>query len=83
MKHTVTACRQAIVDAKEKEPDNLIGFGMFIKAEDKGHDSNSSKWRLTKKDHTGEKIKIKIKVVDRGFQEYTNIQSDTPTVYYQ
>ena len=40
-----------------------------------------ARWVITEKEgHDGQKVKVKARLVARGFQEKSNVQSDSPTV---
>ena len=48
--------------------DNLIDYNVFREVEDKGQEAISSRWIVTAKEkHDGQKKKIKIRLVARGF----------------
>ena len=73
--------RPECIEAKEKEVENLLNFGIFDKVKDEGQTSIMSRQLLTQKEqHNGQKLKVKVRIVAWGFQETQQMQSDSPTV---
>ena len=74
-------CRLDVVQAKEKEMNNLQSFGTYEEIENEGQCFIDSRWVITEKeDHDGQKTKVKARIVAKGFQEAEKPQSDSPTV---
>ena len=70
-----------MVEAKEKELENLTKYGVFEEVEDNGQERISSRWVITKKEKAdGQKTDYKGRLVARGFQEKSAPQSDSPTM---
>ena len=70
-----------MVQAKEKEMNNLQSFGTYEEIENEGQCFIDSRWVITEKeDHDGQKTKVKARIVAKGFQEAEKPQSDSPTV---
>jgi hypothetical protein len=70
-----------VVEAKEKELDNLIKYGVFEEVVDEGQDTIGSRWVIIKKEKAdGQKTNYKGRLVARGFQEKEAPQSDSPTM---
>ena len=73
--------RPEVIEAKNKEIQNLKNFETFIEVNDEGQTTIDSRWVITQKeDHDGQKTKIKARIVAKGFQEDVKPQSDSPTV---
>ena len=73
--------RSDVIQAKQKEIDNLKCFETFSEVENIGQTTIDSRWVITQKeDHDGQKTKIKARIVAKGFQEVDKPQSDSPTV---
>ena len=69
-----------IIDAKNKEVENLRDFDTFDEVVDEGQKKIGSRWVITKKEsHDGQKTDYKARIVARGFQEEEKPQSDSPT----
>ena len=70
-----------VITAKEAEMANFIRFEAFEEVEDVGQPRISSRWVVTEKqEHDGMKVKIKSRLVVRGFQEAEHPRSDSPTL---
>ena len=70
---------QDVVNAKEKELQNMIDHDVFEEVENIGQKTISSKWVLTEKFKGGKKL-IKARLVARGFEEdSTKLRTDSPT----
>ena len=70
-----------VIEAKEKELDNLVKYGVFEEVEDNGQETIRSRWVIKAKDkHDGQKQKTKARLVARGFQETLKPQSDSLTL---
>ena len=70
---------QEVVDAKDKELQNLMENGVFEAVEDVGQSRVTCKWVFTTKEMEGEKI-VKARLVARGFEEgILNTRTDSPT----
>ena len=67
-----------VFEAKLKEWKNWQQNGVYTEVEDIGQDLISVRWVLTEKVIDGVKV-IKARLVARGFEEYSTIQSDSPT----
>ena len=73
--------RPDVIEAKNKEIQNLKNFETFIEVNDEGQTTIDSRWVISQKeDHDGQKTKIKARIVAKGFQEDVKPQSDSPTV---
>ena len=73
--------RPDVIEAKEKELQNLVNFDTFEEVTDSGQDTIDSRWVINQKeDHDGQKTKIKARIVAKGYQEAEKPQSDSPTV---
>ena len=70
-----------VVEAKEKELENLTKYRVFEEVEDNGQERISSRWVIKKKEKAdGQKIDYKGRLVAQGFQEKSARQSDSPTM---
>ena len=70
-----------VIEAKEKELENLTKYDVFEEVEDSGQERISSRWVITKKERAdGQKTDYKGRLVARGFQEKSAPQSDSPTM---
>ena len=70
--------RQECVEAKQKELQAFEDFGVYTEVEDQGQERLSSRWILTDKS-TPQEVKIKARLVCRGFEETVEVQADSPT----
>ena len=62
-----------VIEAKDKELDNLMKYGVFEEANNEGQETISSRWVITKKEKAdGQKTNYKGRVVAS--------QSDSPTM---
>ena len=72
--------RIEVIEAKEKELENLKFYKTFEEVEDTGQEKISMRWVITiKEKHDGQKQACKARLVARGFQELHKRQSDSPT----
>ena len=70
-----------VMEAKEKELDNLMKYGVYEEVENEGQERITSRWVITKKEKAdGQKTEYKGRLVARGFQEQLAPQSDSPTM---
>ena len=70
-----------VIEAKQKEIENLEKYGVFEEVEDKGQETVDSRWVITRKEKAdGQKQKVKGKLVAKGFQKKEAPQSDSPTM---
>merc|ERR1712030_26509 len=70
-----------VVEAKERELENLNKYEVFEEVEDCGQERITSRWVITKKEQAdGQKSEYKGRLVARGFQETSPPQSNSPTV---
>ena len=70
-----------IVEAKNKEIENLKLYETFEEVIDEGQETIGSRWVVTEKQqHDGQKQDYKARLVAKGFQELDQPQSDSPTV---
>ena len=70
-----------VIDAKQKEIENLEKYGVFEEIEDEGQETVYSRWVITRKEKSdGQKQKVKGRLVAKGFQEKEAPQSDWPTM---
>ena len=61
---------QEVLEAKERELDNLMKYGVFEEVDDVGQETIGSRWVITKKEKAdGQKTDYKGRLVARGFQE--------------
>ena len=68
-----------VIEAKQKEIENLEKYGVFEEVEDEGQDTLDSRWVITRKEKSdGQKQKVKGRLVAKGFQEKESPQSDSP-----
>ena len=70
--------RQECVEAKQKELKAFEDFEVYTEVEDKGQERLSSRWILTDKS-TPQEVKVKARLVCRGFEETVEVQADSPT----
>ena len=69
-----------IVEAKNKEMENLRLYETFERVKDEGQERIGSRWVVTEKQqHDGQKQDYKARLVAKGFQELDQPQSDSPT----
>ena len=69
-----------VIEAKEKEIENLKTYETFEEVDDEGQETTGSRWILTEKEkHDGQKQNCKARLVAKGFQEKDQPQSDSPT----
>ena len=71
--------RELVKEAKEKELLNWKGFNVYEQVEFKGQPLISTRWVVTEKMPKPD-LTIKARLVVRGFEETSNIQSDSPTI---
>ena len=72
--------REDVKQAKLKEISNLENYNVFEKVSDTGQERISARWVITEKEkHDGQKVKVKARLVTKGFQEKDKVQSDSPT----
>merc|ERR1712030_41308 len=70
-----------VIEAKDKELENLEKYEVFEEVEDTGQEIIGSRWVITKKEKSdGQKCAYKGRLVARGFQEKSSPQSDSPTM---
>ena len=70
-----------VIEAKQKEIENLEKYGVFEEVEDEGHETVGSRWVITRKEKAdGQKKNVKGRLVAKGFQEKEAPQSDSPTM---
>ena len=70
-----------VIEAKQKEIENLEKYGVFEEVEDIGQEAVDSRWVVTQKEKSdGQKTKVKARLVAKGFQEAESPQSDSPTM---
>ena len=73
--------KKEVIEAKEKEIENLGLYGVYEEVEDIGQEKIGSRWVVTEKQkHDGQKQLYKARLVARGFQEIDQPQADSPTV---
>merc|ERR1711921_57812 len=73
-----------IIEAKNKEIENLRTYETFEEVEDEGQETIGSRWIVTEKEkHDGQKQNYKARLVAKGFQEREQPQSDSPTAANQ
>ena len=70
--------RQECVEAKQKDLKAFEDFEVYTEVEDKGQERLSSRWILTDKS-TPQEVKVKARLVCRGFEETVEVQADSPT----
>ena len=59
-----------VIEAKEKEIENLEKYGVFEEVQDVGQETVGSRWVITKKEKAdGQKQNFKGRLVAKGFQE--------------
>ena len=69
-----------VIEAKEKEIENLKLYETFEEIDDEGQETIGSRWIVTEKEkHDGQKQNYKARLVSQGFQERDQPQSDSPT----
>merc|ERR1712002_1265992 len=69
-----------IIEAKNKEIENLKTYETFEEVEDEGQVTIECRWIVTKKEkHDGQKQNYKARLVAKGFQELDQPQSDSLT----
>ena len=70
-----------VIEAKEKELQNLLNYDVFEEVEDIGQERIGSRWGITKKEKAdGQNTMFKGRLVARGFQETESPQSYSPTM---
>ena len=70
-----------VIEAKNKEIENLEKYGVFEEVEDEGQETVGSRWVINRKEKAdGQKQKVKGRLVAKGFQEKESPQSDSPTM---
>ena len=70
-----------MVEAKERELENLVKYDIFEEVDDKGQETVGSRWVITRKEKAdGQKTEFKGRLVAKGFQEKESPQSDSPTM---
>merc|ERR1712074_532191 len=73
--------RPEVMEAKDKELENLEKYEVFEEIEDTGQEAIGSRWVITKKEKSdGQKCVYKGRLVARGFQEKLSPQADSPTM---
>ena len=73
--------RPEVIEAKEKEIENLEKYGVFEEVEHEGQETVGSRWKITRKEKAdGQKQNYKGGLVAKGFQEKEAPQSDSPTM---
>ena len=71
---------QRILDAKQKELKNLVDNDVYEAVRDVGQRRVSTKWVITEKMVSEALMKIKARIVARGFEEnLQNTRTDSPT----
>ena len=69
-----------VVEAKEREINNLKDFDTFVEVSDEGQKTVGSRWVITRKEeHDGQKTDCKTRIVAKGFHEEEKPQADSPT----
>merc|ERR1712240_565638 len=69
-----------VIEAKEKEIQNLETYEKFEEVDDIGQETIGSRWIVSEKEkHDGQKQNHKARLVAKGFQERDQPQSDSPT----
>ena len=72
--------RPEVIEAKEKEVENLKKYEVFEKVKDEGQQLIGTRWVITQKEnHDGQKTQFKARLAARGLQEVEKVQSDSPT----
>ena len=70
-----------VIEAKEKEIENLEKYGVFEEVEDEGQEMVDPRWIITRTEKLdGQKQNHKGRLVAKGFQEKEAPQSDSPTM---
>merc|ERR1712237_194532 len=70
-----------VMEAKDKELENLEKYDVFEEIEDTGQEAIGSRWVITKKEkEDGQKCDYKGRLVAKGFQEKSSPQADSPTM---
>ena len=70
-----------VIEAKEKEIENLEKYGVFEEVQDLCQVAVGSRWVITKKDKAdGQKKNVKGRLVAKRFQEIEAPQLDSPTM---
>merc|ERR1712120_42981 len=68
-----------IVEAKNKEIENLKFYETYEEVRDEGQETIGSRWVVTEKQqHDGQKQDYKARLIAKGFQELDQPQSDSP-----
>ncbi len=69
-----------VIEAKEKEIENLKTYETFEEVDDEGQETIGSRWIKTEKEkYDGQKQNYKARLVVKGFQERDQPQSNSPT----
>ena len=72
--------KQEVINAKEKEIENLIKNDVYEKVDDEGQKAISCKWVITDKETSDGGRKVKARLVARGFEEMLiDKRVDSPT----
>ena len=59
-----------VIEAKQREIENLEKYGVFEEVEDVGQETVGSRWVITRKEKAdGQKTNCKGRLVAKGFQE--------------
>ena len=70
-----------VIEAKQREIENLEKYGVFEQVEDVGKETVGSRWVITRKEKAdGRKTNNKGRLIAKGFQEKKALQSDYPTM---
>merc|ERR1712030_155806 len=70
-----------VIEAKDRELENLEKYQVFEEVEDTGQEKIGSRWVITRKEKAdGQKCKYKGRLVAKGFQEESPPQADSPTM---
>ena len=75
----INESEEAVVEAKEKEMQNMIDNRVFEWVEDQGQSTVSCKWVLTEKVKYDGSSFVKARLVARGFEESNYARTDSPT----
>merc|ERR1712030_23632 len=70
-----------VIEAKDRELENLEKYQVFEEVEDTGQEKIGSRWVITRKEKAdGQKCEYKGRLVAKGFQEKSSPQADSPTM---
>ena len=70
-----------VIEAKDRELENLAKYEVFEEIEDTGQETVGSRWVITKKERAdGQKTDYKGRLVAKGYQEKSAPQADSPTM---